>query len=551
MTASRVRIERSTGGRGVGRSLLVRRCRPSSRTGLTLAVAVAEAVADAAHREDVLRLLRRRARASRAGGGCGRRSCAGRGRRSRPRSARAAPRGVNTRPGLRASTPRISNSTNVVRTSSPRTRTVRLAKSIRSSPASSGSSASSRGRSAGRGAHRRAAQRRLDAAAELAHRERLGDVVVGAELEAEHLVDLLGLGRQHDDRHRARGAQPPAHLEAVEVGHHHVEHDEVEVALGEALERLDAVGRAHHLVAVLAQRVGEQREDRLLVVDEQDACGSLGHRLPRHRLSNSGRPDSPSSTTLGVVLDLRLYRVTLLPFAVRADRRRLLAARRAAASPATAPPAQTFDGDHRRVGDARARRRLPGPLARVCRRRRARRRAGAPRRRVHGLAGPRRAACRVVSSSVETTAGAASVRTVLREPRRRRRRRRHRADRGPRRLAAGAAALAPTATLLELASIYRELLPQRPLTLVSTSGGASAMGAVAALLPPDTEAAIVIGDVTDASGRGPYVVPVVGLRRARPDPVAPNGRGCRRLRALTPGRRPRAESSRWRGSRCR
>ena len=50
----------------------------------------------------------------------------------------------------------------------------------------------------------------------------------------------------------------------------------------EALERLGAAGRAHDLVAVLAQRVGEQRQDRLLVVDEQDACRSLGHRpLPR------------------------------------------------------------------------------------------------------------------------------------------------------------------------------------------------------------------------------------------------------------------------------
>jgi hypothetical protein len=205
-----------------------------------------------------------------------------------------------------------------------------------------------------------------------------------------------------------------------------------------------------------------------------------------------------------VVLDLRLYRLTLLPFAALL----IVAAFSLHArpgTPATAPPAQTFDATtaastmaalaasypDRSPGSA-GDDALAAELARP----------GAE----YTLADPG-VSVRVVSSSVETTAGALTVRTVLAS----------RsgaaggagialiADRGG--SAPGVAALAPTATLLQLASIYRDLLPQRPLTLVSTSGGASAMGAVAALLAPDTEAAIVIGDVTDASGRGPYVVP--------------------------------------------
>ena len=139
--------------------------------------------------------------------------------------------------------------------------------SMRSSPTSSGSSSALLAVAA----HPGAAQRGPDPAAELAHAERLGDVVVGAELEAEDLVDLLGLGGEHDDRHGAARAQAPADLEAVELGHHHVEHDEVEGLLAEARERLAAVGRLHDLVAVLAQREGQQGLDRLLVVDEQDA----------------------------------------------------------------------------------------------------------------------------------------------------------------------------------------------------------------------------------------------------------------------------------------
>src|SRR5918994_93375 len=102
---------------------------------------------------------------------------------------------------------------------------------------------------------RGAPQHRLDAAAELAHRERLRDVVVGAELEAEDLVDLLGLGREHDDRHRAARADLAAHVEAVHLGHHHVEHDEVEGVLSQPVEGLAPIERRNDLVALLAQGI--------------------------------------------------------------------------------------------------------------------------------------------------------------------------------------------------------------------------------------------------------------------------------------------------------
>ena len=45
--------------------------------------------------------------------------------------------------------------------------------------------------------------------------------------------------------------------------------------LGEARERLLAVGGLHDLVAVALQRERQQRLDRLLVVDEQDARGAV------------------------------------------------------------------------------------------------------------------------------------------------------------------------------------------------------------------------------------------------------------------------------------
>jgi len=66
-------------------------------------------------------------------------------------------------------------------------------------------------------------------------------------------------------------AQPAADLEPVDLRKHYVEHDEVERLLVEAVERLASVGCLHDVVALLAQRIGEQCLDRLLVVDQQDA----------------------------------------------------------------------------------------------------------------------------------------------------------------------------------------------------------------------------------------------------------------------------------------
>ena len=50
---------------------------------------------------------------------------------------------------------------------------------------------------------RSAAQGRFHATAKLPDRERLRDVVVGAQLEPEYLVHLVITGREHDDRHVA------------------------------------------------------------------------------------------------------------------------------------------------------------------------------------------------------------------------------------------------------------------------------------------------------------------------------------------------------------
>jgi len=77
--------------------------------------------------------------------------------------------------------------------------------------------------------------------------------------------------------YRRAGPQSAAHLEPVELGEHHVEHDEVERLLGEAGKGLPAVGGAYDLEAVLAQWIRQQRADRLFVVDNQNAGRPIGH----------------------------------------------------------------------------------------------------------------------------------------------------------------------------------------------------------------------------------------------------------------------------------
>ena len=58
--------------------------------------------------------------------------------------------------------------------------------------------------------------------------ERLGDVVVGAHLQADDPVRLLRHGGQQDDRDPRRLAQVPAQRETVLAGHHDVEDHEVD-----------------------------------------------------------------------------------------------------------------------------------------------------------------------------------------------------------------------------------------------------------------------------------------------------------------------------------
>ena len=213
---------------------------------------------------------------------------------------------------------------------------------------------------------------------------------------------------------------------------------------------------------------------------------------------------APSFEPLGseTVLDLRLYRVTLLPFAILAAIAAFSLHARPAALTST-PAAQGFSGTEAVDNAATLAADFPSTAP-------GSRGDDALADSVSSSLAPclrRQIGCsvRIVSSSVETTAGMRTVRTVIAS----------RAGSGPGVVliadrggarSSSAGSLAATEILLQLAALYTNVTLNHPLTLVSTAGGASAMSALVSALPPDMEAAVVIGDVAHAGG-GPYVVP--------------------------------------------
>ena len=121
------------------------------------------------------------------------------------------------------------------------------------------------------------AEHRGDARDELFEAEGLHQVVVAAQREAAHLV-FGGVASGEEEHRRAIAglAEPLAHVEPVEVGQHHVEHDQVGFDLRDRVDRIAAVGHGVHLEAGVAQGGLEHRAEVVLVIDEQEAGGGDG-----------------------------------------------------------------------------------------------------------------------------------------------------------------------------------------------------------------------------------------------------------------------------------
>ena len=114
---------------------------------------------------------------------------------------------------------------------------------------------------------RGAAQHGPHAGDELAEPVRLGHVVVGTDLEADHRVDLTALRRDHDDRHLRAGPDLAAHVDARHLRQHHVEEDEVGSDRVEEIERLAAIPRDLHTEAFSPETDREGLDEGVFVFD--------------------------------------------------------------------------------------------------------------------------------------------------------------------------------------------------------------------------------------------------------------------------------------------
>ena len=124
----------------------------------------------------------------------------------------------------------------------------------------------------------RTPQERAHARKQLAQRERLDEVVVGAGVEAgDAVVDPFAGGQHQHRRAVAAVAQAPTDLEPVDVGHRHVEDHDLVGRGAEALECLAPVGGLCDVVALELQRPRQRGLDGGLVVDDQNSCLLLGH----------------------------------------------------------------------------------------------------------------------------------------------------------------------------------------------------------------------------------------------------------------------------------
>ena len=108
----------------------------------------------------------------------------------------------------------------------------------------------------------------------MARIEGFGQIIVGADLEADDSVHFLALGRQHQHRQRRGRAQLPAQRQTVLAGQHEIENDEIDAPFSERLGHLDSVAGAGDAKAVLGEKARQQLTDFPVVVDHQ----KMGHR---------------------------------------------------------------------------------------------------------------------------------------------------------------------------------------------------------------------------------------------------------------------------------
>src|SRR5579884_236641 len=118
--------------------------------------------------------------------------------------------------------------------------------------------------------------------------ERLGQIVVSADLQSYDAVDILAARREHEHRDVRFSSQASQHLQAVKSGQHHIEHHQIHRGLQRGLQSIGARVRRLYVKPLPAQILIEQRAQLCVIVNQENfghGCVPLFSLLAR---SNQG-----------------------------------------------------------------------------------------------------------------------------------------------------------------------------------------------------------------------------------------------------------------------
>ena len=113
----------------------------------------------------------------------------------------------------------------------------------------------------------------MDAGGQLARVERLGQIVVCADLQSDDAIDVLAAGGQQNDGHGGAPSKGAQNLEAVLLGQHHVENDELVAAARREIDCACARMMGIDIKPFAAQQLADQLAQLPVVVHDQDGPG--------------------------------------------------------------------------------------------------------------------------------------------------------------------------------------------------------------------------------------------------------------------------------------
>jgi len=117
----------------------------------------------------------------------------------------------------------------------------------------------------------RAAEDGVDTGNQLAHAERLGQIVVGADFETDDAIDFFAARSEHDHGDIGLAAQAPENFESIDVGQVDIQQDRGGPVTSTLFDALLAELRRAEVESFLREGPAQQLHHFAIVIDDQDS----------------------------------------------------------------------------------------------------------------------------------------------------------------------------------------------------------------------------------------------------------------------------------------